>query len=757
MIKSNGRELVGKYMAMGFIAGLATSILSYSLVLAALHIRFTFGNLADLHHELILVYLVDAIPLAGILVGYLLALNHNNLVHEKRKITIRQERMNQELNFVIQALTNGNLQAVNDISDLDPKITNSLEALQSRLQENRDTERKVREEDKQQNWISEGLAEFGDILRANSTDRDALAYAIISKMVRYLDINQGGFFVIDQPEKKQVLRMIACHAYDRRKYPDQVVEWGEGLIGAVAIEKKSYYTNKIPDGYLHITSGLGRANPRHLLLVPIVVNDEVYGVFELASFKEIPDFQVRFVERVAENTATTLNIMYSNLRTEALLEETREQASELVIQEEKVRRNIEELKITQAEAARQSEQFISFTNTVNHTLIRAEYSTDGTLIYANTRLLRKLGYSGNREVEGKHISMFIHTSDQEWFSGMWNKLSKGGAHFEGYMRHVTKMGLDLWTMATYTCMRKDDGEVEKILFLAIDYTTQKEESLNYEGQIKAINKLSPKAEFSPDGRILEFNSKFTNSLKYTEIEVRNKNIFDFIARSDQERFNEIWEKVITGNSYEGQLRMLSKYEDDTWFRATFSAISDMYGEIEKIVFLAFDISKEKELEYSMRDQNQQLLDKEEEMKLQSLDLKNKIREINKKWTADQHARQQESDLLTDIIDSHPEPIIGINNEGFVNLFNKEAEKFFHTKKPKVIKHRSHLLFHPEQEDPLMEALVVPGRKTSETVRKKIKFTTADKKNVEACVSLLKSNYGSGIINTLIIHPEFISS
>ena len=67
---------------------------------------------------------------------------------------------------------------------------------------------------------------------------------------------------------------------------------------------------------------------------------------------------------------------------------------------------MEALKLAQEERAKQADIFIGFTNTVNHTLMRADYNTDGNLIYANTRFLKKLGYSGNREVEGKHISMF---------------------------------------------------------------------------------------------------------------------------------------------------------------------------------------------------------------------------------------------------------------------------------------------------------------------------------------------------------------
>ncbi len=84
-----------------------------------------------------------------------------------------------------------------------------------------------------------------------------------------------------------------------------------------------------------------------------------------------------------------------------MLKETQAQADQLARQEEQVRQNMDALKIAQEEAAKQAEIFISFTNTVNHTLMRAEYDTEGKLLYANTRFLKKLGYSGNREVEGK--------------------------------------------------------------------------------------------------------------------------------------------------------------------------------------------------------------------------------------------------------------------------------------------------------------------------------------------------------------------
>ena len=239
-----------------------------------------------------------------------------------------------------------------------------------------------------------------------------------------------------------------------------------------------------------------------------MINKDVHGVIELASFQKFEKFEIEFAEKVAESIASTISAVSINIKTSELLRATQEQAQILASQEEQMRQNMEELQATQEEAARQGEKLASFTSAVNHTLIRAEYNTDGTLIYANTKFLSKLGYTSNSEVEGKHISTFINLKDRVWFDPIWEGLSGGGRHFEGDMKHVTKTGQDLWTIATYTCMRRDDGSVEKILFLAIDTTDTKKQSLDFEAQIDALNRSSIKAEFSPKGRFTRFQFAF---------------------------------------------------------------------------------------------------------------------------------------------------------------------------------------------------------------------------------------------------------
>ncbi len=336
---------------------------------------------------------------------------------------------NQEIRRFTHALIAGDLNTSFNHGETDKTLSESLNKLKDTLVRNREMERQRHLDERQRNWVAQGLAEFGDILRTHSNDLESMAYAALSGLVRYLGANQGAIYITN--EEKKELQMIACHAYERKKFPDKRIPWGDGLIGAVAVERKGFYTDKIPDGYLTITSGLGKANPNYLLIEPLIWNNQVFGIMELASFKDLEEHQLQFVVRVAENIATTLNTMESKLRTELLLKETQAQADRLVEQDEQMKQNMEALKRAQEEAALHADIFISFTNSVNHTLMRAEYDTEGKLLYANTRFLKKLGYLGMREVAGKHITMFINEKERPWFNASLEQAGQGRAPLRG--------------------------------------------------------------------------------------------------------------------------------------------------------------------------------------------------------------------------------------------------------------------------------------------------------------------------------------
>jgi methyl-accepting chemotaxis protein len=235
----------------------------------------------------------------------------------------------------------------------DDDLGNALLEMRTNLKHATEEEARRKKEDDQRNWSAQGIAKFSDILRQNNDNMEKLSLDVISNLVKYCDANQGGLFIVnDDDETDQFIEMNAAYAYNRKKFLEKRIEMGVGLIGRAVQESETIYITDIPDNYISITSGLGDDNPKSILIVPLVVNDKVYGVIEMASFKEVPKYQIEFIEKIGENIASTLSSVKVNIRTAELLERTRQQAEEMRAQEEEMRQNMEELQATQEESAR---------------------------------------------------------------------------------------------------------------------------------------------------------------------------------------------------------------------------------------------------------------------------------------------------------------------------------------------------------------------------------------------------------------------
>lgn len=215
--------------------------------------------------------------------------------------------------------------------------------------------KKVAEEDKKRNWTTSGLAKFGDILRSFNDNFEKLADEIISNLAKYIGANQGALFIIEtnsESSEEEYMEIAACYAWDKKKFLEKKIYKGEGLSGQAWIEGDVIYLTEVPNDYVSITSGLGEANPRSVLIVPLKLNDEIHGVIELASFKEYEEFEIEFIERIAENIASTISSVKVNERTQKLLEESTMMTEQMRAQEEEMRQNMEELQATQEKIQR---------------------------------------------------------------------------------------------------------------------------------------------------------------------------------------------------------------------------------------------------------------------------------------------------------------------------------------------------------------------------------------------------------------------
>jgi putative methionine-R-sulfoxide reductase with GAF domain len=233
------------------------------------------------------------------------------------------------------------------------KLADSLVSMQNKLKD-------MNAEEARRQWANEGLTKFVDILRSSNENIVTLGDRIISSLVQYTSSNQGGLYVLnDEDENNKYLELMSLFAFNAKKFEKQKIRLGEGLLGQTFLEKETTVLNEIPEEYIRITSGLGEANPKSILAVPLKLDKEVYGIVELASFKNYQQHEIEFVEKLAETIASTLGSVKAAQKNKHLIEQFQQQTEEMRSQEEEMRQNMEELQATQEEMARKEKDYIS--------------------------------------------------------------------------------------------------------------------------------------------------------------------------------------------------------------------------------------------------------------------------------------------------------------------------------------------------------------------------------------------------------------
>ncbi|MBR4271277.1 MAG: GAF domain-containing protein, partial [Bacteroidales bacterium] len=244
------------------------------------------------------------------------------------------------------------------LSDKDV-LGNSLLNMRKSLQNANREEKKRQSEDIQRNWTTEGQALFAEILRHHPENVTELADDIMVNLVKYIKANQGGiFFYQDQDPNDVYLELLSAYAYNRKKFIKKKIHLGEGLVGSCAQEKYTIYLTDIPDDYIEIESGIGSANPKSLLIVPLKIENDILGVIELASFNEMKPFEIELVEKIAESIAATLQTTRINTRTAELLEQSKNQTQAMKDQEEMMKQTIEEMQATQEDSMKREDDFL---------------------------------------------------------------------------------------------------------------------------------------------------------------------------------------------------------------------------------------------------------------------------------------------------------------------------------------------------------------------------------------------------------------
>jgi HAMP domain-containing protein/signal transduction histidine kinase len=224
---------------------------------------------------------------------------------------------------VATAVTRGDLsrsihvEARGEVSFLKDNINEMIRNLKETTQKNAE-----------QDWLKTNLARFTRLLQGQR-DLQAVSSLILSELSPLISAHHGLFYMMDAAFEDPSLHIIASYGRRPGSGEPQSLKPGDGLVGQCALEKRMICLTNVPQGYIAISSGLGSTSPAHIVVVPILFEQQVKAVIEIASLYNFTDTHLSFLGQLMESIGVVINTIEANSRTESLLIQSQSLAQEL--------------------------------------------------------------------------------------------------------------------------------------------------------------------------------------------------------------------------------------------------------------------------------------------------------------------------------------------------------------------------------------------------------------------------------------------
>ncbi|MBR4324180.1 MAG: GAF domain-containing protein [Bacteroidales bacterium] len=449
----------------------------------------------------------------------------------------------------------------------DNPIGSALVTLRNDMLETSEKEQQRFNEERQNQWATEGHSIFSDILRNNISDIHKLCDAVMDRLVPYINVTQGGIFIRttrpDDPNT-ECFELYAVFAFGHHRFHKRILALDEGIIGACAMEKHTIIINEVPDNYTEIGSGLGQAKPKALMFVPLLYNDYLYGVMEFAAFVKFEQYQIDFVERISENIASTIANAKINEQTNMLLQQSRQQSKLMEEKEDQLKTEIESLNNLVHATQSELNQIEQVNNALNKTMLVAIFSAKGDTIEANRRFALRYTLDVN-DIRRKNVYEILQLtlSKYDEFKKIWDNVKQGTT--ETYTIEF-KINKDVRKIKnTFIPIYDTDSNVNRILCLAADITGQQntEDELvktkNVNKELTAELTTLKKTLQSKDMEIATINSELVET-KQSNADTRQK--MDKANQSAQFYKKELEKRITKSRKIENTLKEKVKNKDE---------------------------------------------------------------------------------------------------------------------------------------------------------------------------------------------------
>ncbi len=536
-------------------------------------------------------------------VSELVALSNKEDVKSDRKLFIKEHLASTQAAMADSRLA---IESINEIGRenfiavlrkiKDASIRASLESAHAKIVD-------LRKKEEQSNWVTLGVASIAE-LKHKGNDMVEYSFQAISNIVKYLQANQGGFYLLQQSGDEPYFELSASYAYGKRKYIEQRINPGQGLIGQVYYEKEIVYLTDVPKDYIKITSGLGEALPRCVCIVPLITEGEIHGVIEIASFNVLNPFQLEYLKKIAESIGYSLSTIETQARTKRLLEESQKMAQEVKSQEEELRQNMEELKATQEQMVREREKLETLSLVADHTnnsVLIAD--ANGRIIYTNPGFTKLSGYEFD-EVVGKKPGSFLQgpLTDRGTVARISARLRQGEPVYEEILNYSSS-GQIYWISLVINPIKDEHGVVKKFVSIQAEITNTKKISLDNLSKFQSISRTNAVIEFNMDGKILEANDLFYKVTGFQSEQIVGKSFEVLIPEEDKTKPQHaiMWQNILLGQAFTGEFRYIDAANKVQWLSGTYNPIFDITGKAEKMLMLAQFVTQDREKMHDMQE------------------------------------------------------------------------------------------------------------------------------------------------------------
>lgn len=391
---------------------------------------------------------------------------------EKLKFRVEDEinEIGQSINHLVNGLKRaalfanqigaGNLDEKYELLSDKDSLGNSLINMRTSLIKAKNEADKKKVEDEKRNWVTHGLAKFGEIIRQDNNDMEKFSVNVINNLVEYMDAAQAAIYINEKNEydefSQDIFHLKAAMAYGKLIMVTKSVEIGKELIGFVASDNQLVNLTNIPENYASLSPGMkNQKKPNNLLVAPISINEQALGVFEILSYKPFEPHHVEFIEKLCENIASVIASVKVNVRTKKLLEQSQFQADELSQHEEEMRQNLEELTATQEEAQKRYSSLASLIKAIKGTIPSAELDIKGRIIDVSPAMTVLFGASRESMIGNFYDAFNVQNeTERVEFSTFWEKMLRSGDG--NRMQLIKQRKKEYWLNENYLVIRKDD-------------------------------------------------------------------------------------------------------------------------------------------------------------------------------------------------------------------------------------------------------------------------------------------------------------